>query len=67
MAYDQELADAVREIERLRKGIQTYLDGDYGPPRDPKLGKLGKCLHERYFYEGCENCIDEHFAALLNG
>lgn len=53
--------DAADEIERLRKGIQDYLDDDY----EPKVKKIEKCHHGVYGYEACENCIDEHFAKLL--
>jgi hypothetical protein len=52
---------AAREIERLRKGIQDYLDGDY----EPKITKMDKCQHGLYGYEHCENCSDEHFARVL--
>jgi cell division protein FtsB len=49
------------ENERLRAGIQNYLDGNYDT-----AAKNDKCSHGRYGYEGCENCIDEHFVRLLN-
>jgi hypothetical protein len=49
------------EKERLRKGIQDYLDGDY----EPKVGKNDKCPHGQYGYETCEACVDEHFTRLL--
>lgn len=57
------LSDAlIVEIERLRKGIQNYLDGDY----EPKIiGKVNKCPHGKFKWEACENCIDEHFTKLL--
>jgi hypothetical protein len=45
----------------LRKGIQDYLNGNYDTAR-----KNDKCKHGRYGFEGCENCIDEHFMKLLN-
>lgn len=56
-------ARGATEIERLRKGIQDYLDGNY----EPKVGKIEKCPHGVYGYEVCENCIDKHFADLLRG
>jgi hypothetical protein len=50
------------EIARLRKGIQNYLDGNYGRhiPR-----KVDTCQHNKFGWEACENCIDEYFAKLL--
>lgn len=57
--YQNAALDA--ENQRLRKGIQDYLDGDY----EPKVKKMEKCPHGLYGYEACENCIDKHFADLL--
>ena len=59
--YQKDCDDAAKEIERLRTGIQNYLDGDY----EPKIKKIDKCHHGVYGYEACENCIDEHFSRLL--
>ena len=53
--------DWQKEVERLRNGIQNYLDGDY----EPKVKKIDKCPHGQYGYEACEVCIENHFAALL--
>lgn len=52
------------EIDRLRKGIQDYLDGNYGRSKHFK-SKHDKCPHGLFSWEACENCIDEHFTALL--
>lgn len=52
------------ENERLRKGIQDYLDGKYG--HDYNGSKIVKCPHGMYRHEPCEACIDEHFAKVLN-
>jgi hypothetical protein len=60
MAYDQQLADALKEIERLRKGIIDYIHGDY-----PRTAKNDKCHHGHYGFEGCETCIDEYFDQLI--
>lgn len=49
------------ERDRLRKGIQDYLDGNY----EPKVKKIEKCPRGVYGYESCENCIDAHFIKLL--
>lgn len=55
-------AGLVREVLRLRKGIQDYLDGDYGR-RIPR--KVDTCQHGLFGWEACENCIDAYFTALL--
>lgn len=57
------MEQAIAEIERLRKGIQNYLDGDW----EPKVAKMDKCPHGLYGYEDCVNCIDVHFQRLLAG
>ena len=48
------------KLERLRAGIESYLQGNY-----PTAAKNDKCKHDRYGFEGCENCIDEYFMQLL--
>jgi hypothetical protein len=50
------------EIERLRGGIQAFLDGDY----EPKVKKIDKCPHGVYGYDACEACIEQHFVRVLN-
>jgi hypothetical protein len=63
----EELEAAANEIERLRKGIQDYLDGNYANPRDGRAdGPQTRCPHGMFYWDTCENCIDEHFAKLLN-
>lgn len=57
---DIERKDA--EIARLRKGIRDFLDGDYDNPR---RYRPAKCLHGRYWYEGCDECDTAHFEKLL--
>lgn len=57
-------ADLMAEIVRLRKGIQDYIDGDYGREQHFKT-KHDKCPHGLYGWEACENCIDAHFTKLL--
>jgi hypothetical protein len=49
-------------VKRLEKGIQDYLDGNYGRhiPR-----KVDTCAHGLFGWESCENCIDAYFMALL--
>ena len=56
--------EMVQEITALRKGIQDYLDGDYGRDQFFKT-KHDKCPHGLFGWEACENCIDAHFTKLL--
>lgn len=59
-------AALVREVLRLRKGIQDYLDGDYENPRQHRcMSDKGKCKHGIYWWEECGSCGDEHFSNLL--
>jgi hypothetical protein len=55
------MEEAADEIERLQKGIQDYLNGDYGPA----VSKGDKCPHGAFGYEACETCIDDYFRKLL--
>ena len=52
------------EAAYLRKGIQNYLDGDYGRDQHFKT-KHDQCPHNLFGWETCENCIDEYFTKLL--
>jgi hypothetical protein len=58
------LAERSAEMERLRTGIQDYLDGNYGRDQHFKT-KHDKCPHNLFGWETCENCIDAYFTALL--
>jgi hypothetical protein len=62
-------AYAEKEPERLRKGIQDYLDGNYPHARKLRAeqGPHAKCSHGRPYWEACDSCIDEHFTKLLAG
>ena len=55
---------ALREIARLRKGIQDYIDGSK-PDRDI-VHKNDVCAHAKFSWEPCEQCIDEYFTKVLN-
>jgi hypothetical protein len=61
-ALVESLAAAQAEIERLRSGIQAFLDGDY----EPKVKKADKCSHGQYGYESCEACIEIWFQHVLD-
>ena len=62
----EELKAAYQRIEELENGIRAYLDGNYTHPRTFRAqGAQVTCSHGKHYYESCENCIDEHFQALL--
>jgi hypothetical protein len=61
-----QLDAAITEVARLRKGIQDYLHGNYIGPRSYRhMGAQTKCPHGMFYWDSCEGCIDDHFAALL--
>lgn len=61
------------ERDRLRDGIQAFLDGDVQRPvatvfrADGKPSKHDTCPHGVPMYEECEGCADVYFEALLAG
>ncbi len=62
-----EVVQLRKDNERLRKGIQDFLDGDYINPRKYRYEPGdGKCHHGRYWYEECGRCDENHFASLLS-
>jgi len=63
---DAENARMRCEIERLRAGIQSYLDGNYDHPRAHRTTEL-KCKHGVFYYRECRECDEVHFQSLLNG
>lgn len=58
----QDLAGYKAEVERLRKGIRDFLDGNYPNPRKHRPDKCG---HGIYYYDQCEQCNDDYFVKLL--
>jgi hypothetical protein len=61
-AMQEAAHEQAQEVERLRKGIQDYLDGNFGPDFPTKHDT---CPHKKFGWEDCGQCIDEHFTALL--
>ena len=59
------LTEAASEIERLRKGIRAYLDGNYDHPRAHRHGPTKGCKHGRFYYEDCCECDADYFSVLL--
>lgn len=55
------MTDAANEIERLVAGIRKLLEE--GPDRP----RRGKCKHDQYGWEHCDNCYDEYLENLLLG
>jgi len=54
-ALVQKLVDALRAV--IEVGVQKT-EGVYSP-------KNNKCLHDRYGYEGCEDCASEYLQPFL--
>lgn len=61
-AMQEAAREQAQEAERLRSGIQQYLDGNFGPAFPTKHDQ---CPHGKFGWEDCGNCIDEHFSRLL--
>lgn len=57
------LTTSEAKVERLRKGIQDYLDGNY---ENPRKHRPEPCKHNSLWYHGCEFCIDEHLQGVLD-
>ena len=57
------------EVERLRAGIKALIDGspDWKLHPDKAPRALGKCVHGRWPYDGCDQCRDEYLQRLLDG
>jgi len=64
--YDEfllQLIDSTREALKIaRKAMTDYLAGDYVSPRN---FRPDKCEHGIFYFETCENCIDQHFVRAL--
>ncbi len=56
--------DLVAENERLRDGIQRYIDGNYGRGKYFET-KHDTCPHGQFSWQACEPCIDEYFSELI--
>ncbi len=61
-AAESRAASAEAEVERLRKAIQDFLDGNYQHPRSYRPGK---CPHDIWYFDECGSCNDEHFTNAL--
>ncbi len=61
-AMQKEARELIQEVHRLRQGIQDYLDGNYDNPRQHRPHP---CAHGQLWYQGCDQCDDEHFSRLL--
>lgn len=62
--YDKKLLAIIDERDRLRKGVQDFLDGNYSNPRSYRHD-TGACPHGQPYYQDCGECNDEHFRKLL--
>ena len=61
------------EADRLRAGIEAFLNGDAETMPRAKIwrkdgvpSKHDQCPHDQYMWEGCEACADEYFQWLLS-
>jgi hypothetical protein len=50
-------------LRALIASVQAYLDGNY---RGPRSYRPHECPHGTWYWETCENCIDDHFRAALS-
>lgn len=58
--------ELVAEIERLRKGIQDMLDGNYPHPRTYRSSPGMECPHGIPYYQDCGACNDAWLQGLLS-
>ena len=65
----EDMLAALDEIERLRAGIQALIEGSpqWQPALHEQSRRLGKCIHDRWDYDGCDCCTDEYLQLLLDG
>ena len=55
--------EAEQTAEKLRKGIQDFLDGEYHHPRSCRPQP---CEHDNYWWEDCNQCDEAHFMKVLD-
>jgi len=62
---DKAAADLIEslqaEVERYRKAIKKWLDGDYPNPR---AYRPQDCPHGTHYWESCENCETEYWQSV---
>ena len=49
----------------LLTGIMQFLSEGVQKTEGPYSYKNNRCKHERYGYEGCDSCTEEHFEEVL--
>ena len=69
-SWRQRAMGAEQTVEKLRQGIQAYLDGDYDNPASHRydnlsLNKYSGCEHGEPYYKECTICDDAYFSKLL--
>ncbi len=57
-----ELEQRVAELEPIKAAVLSVIDGDQ-PQRSKQ--KFGKCDHEKYKWEECENCITDYLQSAI--
>jgi hypothetical protein len=52
-----------QKLTMLRAAVENVVNGNYPGPRQERPGK---CRHGVYYYDACENCINEYLIAALD-
>jgi len=60
------LSKALNILEAMQSGIVKVLGDGVQETKGMRSWKHNKCKHDRYGYEGCEDCIDEHLQKVLS-
>lgn len=58
----KQLTAKTAECERLRESMQNVINGDYPHPR-----RVEQCVHGKYGYEECTECVDDYLQQALAG
>ncbi len=59
---EEKASQSAAEVERLRKGIISFLEGDYS---HPGRHRPDKCPHGVNHWTECDECDSNYFSALL--
>lgn len=62
IAAEARVTALAQEVERLRAGVQAFLDENYDHPRQHRPMS---CRHGIAYWMDCGQCNDEHFTRLL--
>jgi hypothetical protein len=65
VGYQNTIERLTAALETIRDGIPVVRAEFYR--KDGVISKCDKCPHDRYVYEGCDDCISEYARAALTG